>query len=116
LGGLQIKDNSTAKRFKPFAHALVGYARYTNRQSQDLDLFPFANFTIEDRETSIAMKLGGGLDVRASKRFDIRVIEFDYNPVFAGNRNPASIAGPFTVNFRGKTANNFTIGVGVVIH
>jgi hypothetical protein len=99
LGGIQIKNNSISKRAKPFAHALVGFARYTNRQSQDLDLFPFANFTIEDRETSFAMKLGGGIDVRAGKRFDVRVIEIDYNPVFAGNRSPQSIAGPFTVNF-----------------
>ncbi|MGZ8846952.1 MAG: hypothetical protein ACXW3C_10860 [Pyrinomonadaceae bacterium] len=44
------------------------------------------------------------------------LIEFDYNPVFAGNRNPRSIAGTFTVNFGGKTAHNFTIGMGLVIH
>lgn len=116
LGGIQIKNNSKSARAKPFAHALVGFARYTNRQSQDLDLFPFANFTIEDRETSFAMKLGGGIDLRAGKRFDVRVFEFDYNPVFAGNRNPRSIAGPFTVNLSGKTAHNFTIGIGLVIH
>jgi len=116
LGGIQIKNNSKSARFKPFAHALAGFARYTNRQSQDLDLFPFANFTIEDRETSLAMKLGGGIDLRAGKRFDVRVIEIDYHPVFAGNRNPRSIAGPFTVNFGGKTAHNFTIGIGLVIH
>lgn len=116
LGGIQIKDNRTSKRFKPFAHALVGFARYTNRQSQTLDLFPFANFVIEDRETSLAMKLGGGLDIRVSKRVDVRVIQFDYNPVFAGDRNPRSISGPFTVSFVGRTAQNFTIGAGIVIH
>jgi opacity protein-like surface antigen len=116
LGGIQIKNNSTTKRAKPFAHALVGFARYTNRQSQDLDLFPFANFTIEDRETSFAMKLGGGIDLRAGKRFDVRVIEIDYNPIFAGNRNPRAIAGPFSVSFGGNTAHNFTIGIGLVIH
>jgi opacity protein-like surface antigen len=117
LGGVQIKDNRTSKRVKPFAHALVGFARYTNRQSQVLDLFPQFNFTIEDRETSFAMKLGGGLDIRAGKRIDIRLIEIDYNPAFAGDRNPQSIAGPFsTVRFTGKTAHNFTIGAGIVIH
>jgi opacity protein-like surface antigen len=117
LGGVQIKDNRTSKLVKPFAHALVGFARYTNRQSQVLDLFPQFNFTIEDRETSLAMKLGGGLDIRAAKRIDIRVIEVDYNPVFAGDRNPKSIAGPFSaVRFTGKTAHNFTIGAGIVIH
>jgi hypothetical protein len=117
LGGVQVKNNSREARFKPFAHALVGIARYTNRQQQTLDLFPQFNFSIEDRETSFAMKLGGGLDIRAGKRIDIRIIELDYNPVFAGDRQPKSIAGPFTsVSFTGKTANNFTVGVGIVIH
>ena len=117
LGGVQIKNNSRTARFKPFAHALAGLARYSNRQEQTLDLFPQFNFTIEDHETSFAMKLGGGLDIRAGKKVDIRIFEFDYNPVFAGDRQPKSIAGPFTnISFSGKTAHNFTIGVGIVIH
>lgn len=117
LGGVQIKNNSRTARFKPFAHALAGFARYSNRQQQTLDLFPQFNFTIEDHETSFAIKLGGGLDLRAGKRIDIRIFEFDYNPVFAGDRQPKSIAGPFTnISLSGKTAHNFTIGVGIVIH
>lgn len=117
LGGVQVKNNGRDARIKPFAHALAGFARYTNRQQQTLDLFPQFNFTIEDRETSFAMKLGGGLDIRAGKRVDIRVFELDYNPVFAGDRRAKSIAGPFTnVSFTGRTTHNFTIGVGVVIH
>ena len=63
------------------------------------------------------MKLGGGLDIRAGKRIDVRVIEVDYNPVFAGDRTAKSIAGPFTsIKFTGRTAHNFTVGVGIVIH
>lgn len=117
LGGVQVKNNGRDARIKPFAHALAGFARYTNQQQQTLDLFPQFNFTIEDRETSFAMKLGGGLDIRASKRVDIRVFELDYNPVFAGDRQAKSIAGPFTnVAFTGRTTHNFTFGVGVVIH
>ncbi len=117
LGGIQIKDNSKSKRVKPFAHALAGFARYTNRQAQTLDLFPQFNFVIQDRDTSFALKVGGGLDIKAGKRIDIRLISFDYNPVFSGNRNPRSISGPFTaVSFTGKTANNYTIGAGIVIH
>ncbi len=116
LGGVQIKDNARAARVKPFAHALAGFARYSNRQQQTLDLFPQFNFTIQDTETSFALKLGGGLDLRAGRKIDIRVIEVNYNPVFAGDRNPRSIAGPFTVGFGGRTAHNFTIGAGIVIH
>ena len=117
LAGVQVKNNSKKARFKPFAHALVGAARYTDRQQQTLDLFPVFNFTIEDRVTSFSMKLGGGLDVRAGKRVDVRVFEFDYNPVFAGDRQPKIIAGPFTnVSFTGRTAHNYTVGFGIVIH
>ena len=117
LGGVQIKNNSKTARLKPFAHALAGVARYTNRQRQTLDLFPQFNFTIEDRVTSFALKLGGGLDLRMGKRIDLRVFEFDYNPVFAGDRQARIIAGPFTsVSFKGKTAHNYSIGVGIVIH
>ena len=117
LGGVQVKDNRRDARVKPFGHALAGFARYTNRQQQTLDLFPQFNFTIEDRITSFAMKVGGGLDVRAGKRIDIRLIEVDYNPVFAGDRTAKSIAGPFNpVKFTGRTAHNFTVGVGIVIH
>jgi opacity protein-like surface antigen len=117
LGGVQVKNNAKTASLKPFAHALVGMARYTNRQQQTLDLFPQFNFTIEDRMTSFAMKLGGGLDIRVSKRVDLRVFEFDYNPVFAKDRRAKSIAGPFTnVAFTGETAHNFTVGFGIVIH
>jgi len=116
LGGVQVKDNSRATRFKPFAHALVGFARYTARQQQTLDLFPQFNYVAEDKETSFALKLGGGLDVRAGKRIDIRVIEFDYNPMFAGDRSYKTISGPFAFTSTGKTAHNYTIGFGIVIH
>jgi hypothetical protein len=117
LGGIQIKNNKRDARLKPFARALIGFARYTNNQSQTIDIFPQFNFTIEDHETSLALKLGGGLDVRVSRRVDIRLIEADYNPVFAGDRHPQPVSGPFTsVALGGKTANNFTIGFGVVIH
>jgi opacity protein-like surface antigen len=117
LGGVQLKNNAKTVRIKPFAHVLAGVARYTNRQQQTLDLFPQFNFIIEDRMTSFAMKLGGGVDVRAGKKVDIRIFEFDYNPVFAKGRQANIISGPFTnVSFTGATAHNFTVAFGVVIH
>jgi Outer membrane protein beta-barrel domain len=117
LGGVQIKNNSRNARIKPFVHALAGVARYTNTQRQTLDLFPQFNFTIEDRVTSFALKVGGGLDVRVSRRLDIRVFEFDYNPAFSRNRNPTVTSGGLTsVSFTGRTANTYTFGAGIVIH
>jgi hypothetical protein len=116
LGGVQVKNNSREARFKPFAHALFGAARYTARQQQDIDLFPDFNYVARDRETSFAMKLGGGLDIRAGRHVDIRVFEFDYNPVFAGDRSYETVSGPFTFSSTGRTAHNFTFGFGIVIH
>ena len=116
LGGVQFKDNRRSKRIKPFGHVLAGVARYSNRQSQTLDLFPAFNFTIEDRATSFAMKIGGGVDLKVGKRIDIRLIQADYTPVFAKDRNPERISGPFTVSFVGRTMNGLTIGAGIVIH
>jgi opacity protein-like surface antigen len=116
LGGVQIKDNRKDKRVKPFGHALAGFARYTARQQQTIDIFPQFNFVANDKETSFALKVGGGLDVRVSRRVDVRVIELDYNPVFAGDRGWTTVSGPFTFSVTGKTAHNFTIGAGILIH
>lgn len=86
LAGVQVKDNrAEGKRLKPFAHALFGAARQSSHDVQTST--GGTNFTLDDRPTSFAMKLGGGLDVRLSRRVDLRVFEFDYNPVFARDRD-----------------------------
>lgn len=116
LGGVQVKNNSNGARVKPFGHALVGAARYRGRIRQSVDVFPGFNFLVEDPVTSFAMKVGGGLDLRVSKHIDLRLVEFDYNPIFAGDRTFKTSEGPFTFKSTGKTAQNFTIGAGVVFH
>ncbi|HJQ22816.1 MAG TPA: hypothetical protein VKA60_02795 [Blastocatellia bacterium] len=116
LFGLQVKDNGVNARWKPFAHALLGAARYTNRESQDIDLFPDFNYVARDRATSFALKLGGGLDVRLARRLDLRVVELDYNPIFAGDRGFETVSGPFTFDVRGRTAHNYTLSFGIAIH
>jgi hypothetical protein len=105
LGGVQIKDNSSESTFKPFAHALVGAAHARNRVNFSNDVcaavFPSpcpTDFT--ETETGLAGVVGGGIDIRASNRVDIRVIQFDYNPT----------------RLFGSTQHNFRIGVGIVIH
>ncbi|MDQ3920087.1 MAG: hypothetical protein M3348_16600 [Acidobacteriota bacterium] len=116
LAGVQVKDNSRAARFKPFAHALAGVARYSERGRQSIDLFPEFNFVADDRVTAFALKVGGGIDIRAGRRIDIRAVEFDYNPFFAGDHHFTTVSGPFTFAARGKTAQNYTVGFGIVIH
>ena len=104
LGGVQIKDNSTETRFKPFAHALAGIAKARN-EVEFIDACPIlaplpcpVDFT--DSDTGFAAALGGGLDIRAGSRFDIRAIQIDYNPTKVFD----------------NTQHNFRIGVGIVIH
>ena len=116
LGGLQIKNNSVDARVKPFAHALAGAAHYTATLNQTVQPFTAFNSQLSDSVTSFAMKIGAGIDVRAGRRIDIRVIEVDYNPVFAKNRSLQTVVGPFTVTANGKTTHNFSFGFGVVFH
>lgn len=103
LGGVQLKDNASSGTFKPFGHALVGAARARNKATFTgaciaIVPSPCPNFDVTD--TGWAGAFGGGLDVRLNERFDIRVIQADYNPtrVFDGTRH------------------NFRIGAGIVIH
>ncbi len=105
LGGVQLKDNSKETTFKPFAQALVGLARgkhkvdFSNNFCAAIFPSPCINdFTESD--TGWAAAFGGGLDVRAGKRIDIRVIQLDYNPTFLFD----------------ATQHNFRIGAGIVIH
>jgi opacity protein-like surface antigen len=116
LGGVQVKDNSKETRIKPFGHVLAGAARYRSKIRQTVDVFPDFNFAVEDPVTSFAMKVGGGLDLRISRRIDLRLVEFDYNPIFAGDRKFKTIEGPLSFSSTGKTAHNYTIGVGIVFH
>jgi len=116
LAGVQVKNNGKTARFKPFGQALVGAAHYSNRQQQTLDIFPQSNFVVEDKTTSFAAKFGGGLDIRVSRRIDLRVFEINYNPIFGRDRSYDTVSGPFTFTSTGRRADNITFSFGIVIH
>lgn len=97
LGGIQIKDNSKEKKVKPFAHFLAGGA--TARIRLTSSAVP-STLLPRDSDTGFAAVAGGGLDIRAGKRFDIRVFQVDYN----------------LTRFDDRTQNNVRIGFGIVIH
>jgi opacity protein-like surface antigen len=81
LGGIKFKARNSS-RIRPFAHALFGASLFRGFTS---DIRTSGNvFTIDD-ETSFAMALGGGLDLRVNKRIDLRVIQVDYSPTFFGS-------------------------------
>jgi opacity protein-like surface antigen len=102
LGGVQVKDNSTEKRVKPFAHALAGIAKSRNSVSAltctSTALINCAQINSQN-ESGFAMAFGGGVDVRVSDRIDLRLVQVDYNPI----------------TFDERTTNNFRFGIGIVI-
>ena len=105
LAGVQIKNNSRSARFKPFVHALVGVAHH-RVESKNISTLNSNNFTFTDTLNSFAMKLGGGIDIRVSPKIDLRIIEFDYNPAFAGDRSTSVTlvppTPPFSFSYTGK--------------
>lgn len=119
-GGIQIKNNSKDKRFKPFGHALAGMTRLSSTGG--------AVFGLDKISTSgFSATLGGGLDIRVSKRIDIRVIQFNYTPVFGKSKDytyegpPLSYSGGTfatgsTVTVDSKKYNLYNFGFGIVFH
>jgi len=110
LAGIQLRDNESTARVTPFGHALIGAARHTARLQLD------GAFDAQSRETALAVRIGGGLDLRLNDRVDLRLVEVNYAPMFAEERplTGDGIDVPITIN--GRTANNWTVGFGLVVH
>jgi opacity protein-like surface antigen len=94
LGGIQLRAGNN-ERMRPFAHALFGASLFRGFTS---DIRTSGNVYTFDDASSFAMALGGGLDLRVSKRIDVRLVQFDYTPTFLGSGRQ----------------DNFRISVGVV--
>lgn len=80
LGGIQYAPQNES-RVTPFVRALVGaslFRGFTSNTSPAGNVFTF------DDATSLAVALGGGLDVRVNDRVAIRIIQADYIPTFFG--------------------------------
>jgi opacity protein-like surface antigen len=80
LGGPEFKARNRT-RFTPFAYALAGgaYTKATFRTPG-----PALNLLLKRWDTGFAMALGGGLDIRATKRVSFRG-SMDYNPVWVND-------------------------------
>jgi len=82
LAGPEFKARNST-RFTPFAYALVGVAHTSATFTTP---GPTVNLFLKNSDNSFAMALGGGLDIRASKRVSFRG-SMDYNPVFVDDAN-----------------------------
>jgi opacity protein-like surface antigen len=80
LAGPEFKARNST-RFTPFVHALGGFAHTSATFTTP---GPTHILFIRRNDTSFAMGLGGGLDIRASKRVSFRAM-MDYNPVFVND-------------------------------
>jgi len=80
LAGPEFKARNST-RFTPFAYALAGGA---HTSATFTSTGPTVNLFLKKSDNGFAMALGGGLDIRASKRVSFRG-SMDYNPVFLGN-------------------------------
>jgi len=124
LGGIQIKNNSEdGPTLKPFGHALFGVA--VQKVDVDSPQLP-AVFGISDfhtNETSFAMAFGGGLDIKLNNRFDLRIVQIDWNIINRGDQQTGivlvptpnqTVGSPFVI--RGTRQDNLRLGIGIVIH
>lgn len=98
MGGIKLQDNANGTRFRPFAHALVGVAHTS-------DLPHVFNDTqvkvIEVRSgTGPAFALGGGLDIRLTRKLELRAFQIDYNPSRIGGHTLQNIRLGIGLNFR----------------
>ncbi|HXQ71891.1 MAG TPA: hypothetical protein VN844_15455 [Pyrinomonadaceae bacterium] len=77
LAGPEFKARNNT-RFTPFAHVLAGVAHTSATFTTPGPTF---NLLFKNNDNSFAMALGGGIDIRGSKRVSFRAL-MDYNPVF----------------------------------
>jgi len=124
LGGIQIKNKKNdGPRFKPFGHALFGVA--VQKVDVDSPNLP-AVFGISDfhtNETSFSMAFGGGLDIKLNERFDLRLVQVDWNIINRGDQQTGivlvptpfqTVGQPFFIP--GTRQDNLRLGIGIVIH
>jgi opacity protein-like surface antigen len=94
LVGVQVKDNAKSTRFKPFAHALIGFSR-SNTKLQDCSGFGTPCPTsLNQSRYGLTYGGGGGLDIKVSEKVTVRAIQVDY--------------------LRGKVADGLRFGTGIV--
>jgi opacity protein-like surface antigen len=98
LAGPEFKARNRT-RFTPFAHVLAGVAHTSATFTTP---GPTHNLFLKKSDNSFAMALGGGLDIRASKRVSFRGV-LDYNPVFVNDST-------------GGTRDFLRLSLGILFH
>ena len=98
-------------RVNVFFHALAGGAHTSVSYREANTTNPV---TAKDSSTRFAFGLGGGIDVRISKRISARIFQLDYLPMLGKDRRiTASDATIVDINGRAQQGN-FRISAGIV--
>jgi opacity protein-like surface antigen len=102
LAGPEVKLGNTGWRFAPFTHALFGIAHTTATFKTSGSA---VNLSQTLTETGFSMAVGGGLDVRLTRRFSVRT-SLDFNPNWVGRDDTGGR----------QVQNDLRLAVGVLFH
>jgi opacity protein-like surface antigen len=117
MAGPKLKFRN-ASRVEPFVHALAGGAHTRFKVSSVVNT---GGGTFSDSfttsATDFAAAVGGGIDIRISDNFQLRLIQVDYAPIFLKDRSIQNLGGsgaivPFTLE--GQRQDNVRISIGLV--
>ncbi|HEY6307208.1 MAG TPA: outer membrane beta-barrel protein [Candidatus Angelobacter sp.] len=102
LGGPEIRVGNRRWRFAPFTYTLFGIAHTTATFKTSGNAFNLSQTTTE---TGFALAVGGGVDVRVTRRFSLRT-SLDFNPKWVGRDD----------NGARQVQNDLRLAVGVLFH
>ena len=95
-GGIKLQDNANTTRFRPFAQALIGVA-HASKLPRLLQENSSGRLVAVLNGTGPAFTLGGGFDIRLTKKLELRALQIDYNPV----------------RLKGESFHNVRLGIGL---
>jgi Outer membrane protein beta-barrel domain len=98
-GGIKLQDNTDAIRFRPFAQALIGVA-HASKLPRLLEETSSGRVVSVLTGTGPSLVLGGGLDIRLTRKLELRALQIDYNPVWLKDQTFQNVRLGIGVNFR----------------
>jgi len=99
MGGIKLQDNASTVRFRPFAQSLIGVAHTSNLPRVLQETSSSRTVTIISG-TGPAVVLGGGLDIRLTRKLELRALQIDYNPQWAKSETFHNVRLGIGLNFR----------------
>jgi opacity protein-like surface antigen len=95
LVGVQVKDNANGgTRFRPFAHALIGFSRSSTKLQDCSGFGTPCPTSLNQTRYGLTYGGGAGLDIKVSEKVTVRAIQVDY--------------------LRGKVADGLRFSTGIV--